>query len=151
MSPTRSLSRVISLGPHGWNRIARTAVVAWRVERSLKTETLDKTARRFGAELAVQPPPSTAAPLPLSPAERAELGLAARVLQHRPFNGTCLRRALVFSDILRDRSPLLRVGVAKDDGTVTAHAWVEIDGISLDPMALSRFTALRPVEPAAAR
>jgi hypothetical protein len=151
MSTRPRLRRVAALGPRGWGRIARTAVVARRIERSLRRETLDATARRFGAVLAFEPPREADALPALSAAERGELALAARVLQHRPFNGTCLRRALVFADILRDRAPVLRVGVAKDGGEVTAHAWVELDGVSLDPMALERFTVLRAPELEAAK
>jgi len=78
----------------------------------------------------------------LSSREREQLDIAWRVLAHRPFNGTCLRRAIVGGYFLRARQPLLRIGVAKSAGIVTAHAWVEVDGIALDPDASERYAVL---------
>jgi len=146
MNIVTAARRLVALGPRGWTRVAHTAVVAARIERSLAAEQLDQTARRFGAGLALSAPPDAAAPLALSHEEHKQLAIAARVLECAPLDGTCLRRALVFADILRDRAPLLRVGVAKESGEVTAHAWLELDGASLDPMALEHFTVLRSVD-----
>jgi hypothetical protein len=44
------------------------------------------------------------------------------------FPGTCLRRALLTGHVLRHRRPVLRLGLMPDG--VTAHAWVEADGIT---------------------
>ena len=52
-----------------------------------------------------------------------------------PWKGTCLRRSLVLTNRLSASSPRLRVGVRRDSGRMTAHAWVEIDGVSWDPEA----------------
>ena len=52
-----------------------------------------------------------------------------------PWKGTCLRRSLVLTSRLSELSPCLRVGVRRDSGRMTAHAWVEIDGVSWDPEA----------------
>ncbi|WP_279070503.1 lasso peptide biosynthesis B2 protein [Microbacterium lacticum] len=129
------LRTVIALGPAGWMRVVRTGWVAMRVERSLRARPLDQTAARFGLRLSFGRPDEVTDDLEFSREESVALDLALRTLAVGPFNSTCLRRALVIGDILRDRSPLLRVGVAKTAGEVTAHAWVEIDGVALDPMA----------------
>jgi hypothetical protein len=42
--------------------------------------------------------------------------------------GPCLRESLVLGHLIRDRSPVLRVGVARHGPRMRAHAWVEIDG-----------------------
>ncbi|MHA7985481.1 lasso peptide biosynthesis B2 protein [Rathayibacter sp. CAU 1779] len=122
----------------------RTAIVAERIERSLRRETLDRTAQRFGAELSFEPPQGLETRWPLNEEESREVGLALAVLRRRAFNGTCLRRALVMADILRDRSPKLRVGVSKASGEVVAHAWVEIEGFAIDPMAEREYAMLQP-------
>lgn len=51
-----------------------------------------------------------------------------RFYRHWPIGDYCLRRALVLGRELRDLDPVLRIGVAREDGTVKAHAWVEVDG-----------------------
>jgi len=80
--------------------------------------------------------------LTLSEREKEQLDTAWRVLRQRPFNGTCLRRAIVGGYFLRAHDPLLRIGVAKDRGRVTAHAWIEVDGVSLDPDGPRKYMAL---------
>jgi hypothetical protein len=125
--------------------MVRTVIVANRIERSLRRETLDRTARRFGATLSFEPP--SVAPddrNPLADGERREAGIAIAVLRAGPFDDSCLRRALVLSDVLRRRDPLLRVGVDKVEGEVFAHAWVEIDGFALDPLRDRDFATLQP-------
>jgi hypothetical protein len=37
--------------------------------------------------------------------------------------------------MIRRLDPRLRIGVAKDNGTIRAHAWLVVDGVSLDPTA----------------
>jgi hypothetical protein len=60
----------------------------------------------------------------------------------------CLRRSLVLGHRLRERSPQLVIGVAKEDGALSAHAWLEIEGCPVpEPggQGLSeRFVRLRP-------
>lgn len=47
-----------------------------------------------------------------------------------PFaDGPCLRQALVAGWILRRRRPTLRLGVARGNDQVLAHAWIEVDGV----------------------
>ena len=68
---------------------------------------------------------------------------AWRLLRRRPFNPTCLRRALLGGYVLRRHAPVVRIGVAKTDKLVLAHAWVEVDGVSLDPDAIVLYEVLR--------
>lgn len=53
-------------------------------------------------------------------------------------NATCLRQALLVYWLLRKRglAPELKLGVRKHEGVVDAHAWVELEGQSLDPQPL---------------
>lgn len=68
-----------------------------------------------------------------------------------PATGTCLRRSLVQGYLLRELRPVLRVGVRHDaSGQLLAHAWVEIDGKSLDS-ASTEYVALPLDQVAAAR
>jgi hypothetical protein len=54
-----------------------------------------------------------------------------RIFHHWPLGGTCLREAVVLGFLLRHRRPVLRIGVQRRDGSVHAHAWIEIDGRAL--------------------
>lgn len=58
----------------------------------------------------------------------------------------CLHRSLVLHRwLLRDGLPSqLRIGVRKDDGSLRAHAWVELDGqiVGDSGAHVARFTAL---------
>ena len=113
-----------------------TAFVAARAEVAIRRDGIGGAARVGGLPVAtdgaVAPvaPPSAAG---LSRRELEQLDTAWRVLRWGPFNGTCLRRAVVGGYFLRHRHPLLRIGVAKVDGAVAAHAWLEVGGVGLDP------------------
>lgn len=50
--------------------------------------------------------------------------------RHGPYNATCLRRSLVLWWLLRRRGlpAALRIGVAKAEEQMRAHAWVELAG-----------------------
>ncbi len=79
----------------------------------------------------------------LAPSRIASLvGAAASLLQAR-----CLPRSLVLWYFLRGRgtSAEIRLGVTKlADGSLSAHAWVEFDGLPLNdgPDAIERYAAL---------
>ncbi len=62
-----------------------------------------------------------------------------------PFPGTCLRRSLVLYGLLEQRGVPSRLclGVARNDSALDAHAWIECDGVTLDP-ACARFGELQP-------
>jgi hypothetical protein len=68
---------------------------------------------------------------------RRRLAATRRATRRWPFGDTCLREALVAGCLIRRLDPSLRIGVAKVDGQVKAHAWIEIQGRALDPGALS--------------
>ena len=61
------------------------------------------------------------------------LRVVATVMRRWPVDGECLRQSLVAGHRLRSFEPALKVGVAREDGRFVAHAWLEIDGFSLDP------------------
>lgn len=50
--------------------------------------------------------------------------------RYAPAGATCLKRSLVLSWLLRRRgiATTLRIGVARRDGRIEAHAWLERDG-----------------------
>ncbi|WP_299087635.1 MULTISPECIES: lasso peptide biosynthesis B2 protein [Microbacterium] len=125
------------------------AVVATRVERALARGGVDRAAAIGRVRVAMDgqaAPVVAVADAPLSEREREKIDTAWRMLQHPPFNGTCLRRAIVGGYFLRDREPILRIGVTKTAGVVAAHAWIEIDGAGLDPDGAEKYSVLtRPV------
>lgn len=123
-------------------------VVACLMEVGLRSVRLPRLSRWMGVPLAddsvvVEPGPVATA----SARTTRRLNAADRVMRHWPFDDTCLRRALVTGQRLHDLHPLLRVGVAKVDGVVKAHAWLEIDGRTLDPVGASQYAVLAPVRP----
>ena len=74
---------------------------------------------------------------PLHRSDVARYRAARHVLRIWPDSGetSCLRLALTAGFLLRHRRPLLRIGVARTDGSVVAHAWLIVDGVPLDPAA----------------
>lgn len=148
LSGLRGLRR---LGPRGVLSALSTAAWACVVEAALRTGRTPQIARRLGVPLdQATPAGAPGAPLALTPAEKRSLRTVRRVLSHRPFNGTCLRQALLVGHALRARRPVLRIGVRKADGELLAHAWVEIDGYAIDrytviPVDRSDFLILQPV------
>lgn len=64
----------------------------------------------------------------LTTSERRLLSAIDWVAGRWLFPGTCLRRALLTGHVLRRRHPVLRLGLMPDG--VTAHAWVEVDGVT---------------------
>ncbi len=68
----------------------------------------------------------------LNPASDQELLMVAeavrRAYRYACLPDTCLRRSLTAGALLSRREPTLRLGVHKQAGVLTAHAWLEIDG-----------------------
>jgi hypothetical protein len=132
---------------HAYHRapLAAGAIVrALLTEALLRTTRLPVTARVMGAPLAAPEDDvaSSDGPLELSARERRQLRATHEVLRRSPFGSTCLRRALCAGHVLRARRPRLVVGVAKHDGVVSAHAWLVVAGINLDPDGSSDFHPL---------
>jgi hypothetical protein len=130
----------------GWWHLAAAGATALIVEAGLRTMPLPRLARLLGAPLDVSELTAPAGRPELGPGELRRERAALRVLRHWPWGDTCLRRALVVGGRLRRLHPVLRVGVAKMDGRVCAHAWLEIDGASLDPSGAATFLPLRGTE-----
>jgi hypothetical protein len=135
------------LGPARWLGIVRLVALAVLVEAGLKLIPLPRLANLMGVPLGLnqlhEQVDNIDDQLPLNKIERELLDSAWRILRHRPFKGTCLRRALIGGHVLRRHKPKLRIGVAKSAGQVKAHAWVELKGISLDPDAHLAYAVLQ--------
>ncbi|MBB5786248.1 lasso peptide biosynthesis B2 protein [Jiangella mangrovi] len=126
-----------------WPVAARAVLVTVVVEAGLRLATLPRLASLVGVPLRFDddpvPPAAPSLPAILGAREVRALYVSERVVRHSPFGDTCLRRALVGGHVLRRRKPALRVGVAKIDGRIQAHAWLEIDGVSLDPVGAATY------------
>ena len=63
--------------------------------------------------------------------------LARAVGARSPWRTSCLRQALAVWWLLRRRRlpAELKIGVIRRDPPFQAHAWVELDGVALDPEA----------------
>jgi hypothetical protein len=77
---------------------------------------------------------SSTATLPLWAVRR--LAVVQAVMRHWPIDGVCLRESLVAGQRLRRLDPVMKVGVKRGAAGVMAHAWLQIDGIDLDPAAI---------------
>lgn len=79
------------------------------------------------------------------------VNIAAR---HTPFPVTCLTRSLLLNWMLRQRgvSGNLRIGVRLLSGALSAHAWVECDGVPVNDRAdvATEFAAFEDAVPASA-
>lgn len=134
-----------------WPEIVAVALVAAGVEVGVRTVPLPRLARLVGVPLDTGAHRARPAGLRGEPSARTRRQLRAtrRVMRHWPYGDTCLRHALVLGQRLRRLSPSLRVGVAKVDGEVRAHAWLEVDGGVLDPIGgaatYRRMESIRPV------
>ncbi|WP_176980803.1 lasso peptide biosynthesis B2 protein [Paramicrobacterium humi] len=136
---------VLSFPPRRWTDMLVIGAIAMRVELALRGGGVDRAARLGHLRLGLtgsSAPRATYTPESLSARDIEKLDTAWRLLRHGPFNGTCLRRAIVGGYLLRRHSPVLRIGVAKSGGTIEAHAWVEVDGVSLDPEGSDRYLVL---------
>ena len=128
-------------------QVMLVAIIAVIVEVGLRLSTLPRLTRFLGIRLAPDGEPeqqdaTDPADLPAAWIRRRVVAMN-RVFGHWPFDGTCLRRALVLGHRIRRLHPTLVIGVRHDDaGLLTAHAWLVVSGIALDPLA-SRYEALR--------
>ncbi|GAA0336006.1 hypothetical protein GCM10009529_13200 [Micropruina glycogenica] len=127
---------MLSYPPRRWGDMLTAAALAIRAEVAIRRHGVAGAARVGGLQLAMD---GAAAPVAspteagLTDRELEQLDIAWRMLRWGPFNGTCLRRAVVGGYFLRHHEPLLRIGVTKIDGKVAAHAWVEVGAVGLDP------------------
>lgn len=110
-------------------------ILAAVVEIGLRTLRLPRMSRILGIPLGIDPPSRRpdAIPVTIPGWARRRLAAARRALRHWPFGDTCLRKALVGGAMIRSLDPVLRIGVARHEGALKAHAWIELEGLSLDP------------------
>lgn len=91
--------------------------------------------------------PPQGSPQP-TPGEASRIGWAVESSSRFVPGTRCLTRALAGEALLvrRGHPAQLRLGVAKEDGAVHAHAWVECYGrVVIGDHDLDRYTQLRPV------
>lgn len=130
--------------PRDYAAVLAAVVAQSRIEWALHRRPLPEFAAALGVPLVTGAGAVATEPFAerLTADERRALRAVRRVLRRWPWDNTCLRRALGMGYALRHRSPSLRVGVTKSDGAVRAHAWLEIDGRTLDPEAPSAYLSL---------
>jgi hypothetical protein len=108
---------------------------ATRIEFSLRRRGLPATVSTFGLRFGQLEPTddATRVALPTWATRRARIALL--VMRFWPFGDTCLRKSLVIGSRLRALSPQLFIGVraAGGAGDISAHAWLRITGIDIDP------------------
>lgn len=136
------LQRYAAMSTREWLQIVHVVSVLTVIEIGLRAGTLDRLARLVGMRLDGPPDAAGASEPQFTPGDRRALWNAQRVLRHWLFPSTCLRRSLLAGHLLRRWDPTLRVGVAKVDGIVTAHAWLEIGGFNLDPVGSAPFEVI---------
>jgi len=152
MALEHRIRTVMRQPPRRWGDLVIAALIAVRVERALRRGGLESAARIGGVRVGMDGSAArvgTLSEVAFSAREREQLDTAWRLLRQPPFNGTCLRRALVGGYFVRHRDPLLRIGVTKVEGEVSAHAWLEVDGVSLDPDAAEKYAVLDDPEESA--
>jgi hypothetical protein len=132
----RSLRGIRSIAPHNRREYLLVLALTAVVEVMLRVMPLPRIARMLGVGFDHRATIAEGTDRPSLPdwAHR-RLRVVGRVLRRWPVDGECLRESLVAGQRLRRLDPVLRIGVAKVDGALTAHAWLEIAGRSLDPRA----------------
>lgn len=92
--------------------------------------------RRLAERLSRHPQPHAATPGDVKGARRLAQ-LADIAGRHGIVEETCLRQALLVLGLLRRRGlrPELKLGVRREGNAIAAHAWIELDGVSMDPRA----------------
>lgn len=122
------------VGPADVARTAAAFLLALVVEIGLRTLRLPRLSALLGVPLATSAPADPPAEPVIVPRwARRRLTATRRALKYWPFGDSCLRVALVGGFLVRRLDPVLRIGVAKHEGEIKAHAWLEIGGLSLDP------------------
>ena len=105
------------------------AALALGAEVAVRVGELPAMAKRLGISFETQTAPQRAKPAGLS---RATIDRRAasvdRLYRAWPRKDSCLRRALVLGFRIRAAHPTLRIGVAKENDEIRAHAWIEVDG-----------------------
>ena len=115
-------------------------LLAARVEVLIRLRPVSEVASALGVPLDTGPEHILAIGMidpPLSAKEARELKAVSRIMRRWPFatgkpgDGICLRESLLGGHYLRQRNPVLRIGVKKDGDTAIFHAWIEVSGINI--------------------
>lgn len=134
-SSLRRALRVASR-PRKFAALTESLVLLLTAEAVVRLGGLNTAARWFGASVVFthNEPGHDTRSLGLSLSQRRRLVVLARVAGRWPLSpsGSCLRHSLAAAHILRARKPNLRLGVGNSpDAKMTAHAWLEVDGIAV--------------------
>ena len=97
-------------------------------ELAVRVVSLPKLASFVGIRVNETEDPTTAEDQRIPLAQKRSVAVD-RVYRSWPRKGACLRRSLVLGWRLKDLSPVLMIGVARREGEVRAHAWVEVGGV----------------------
>jgi len=123
------LDRWRALPGHERWLLVRLAVLLPAIGAALRCLGVRRTCLLLRGRVASAGAPST---VPLDAQASAErlAHLVDVASRHGPYNATCLRRSLALRWLLRRRGmpAELRIGVARADQNVRAHAWVELAG-----------------------
>jgi hypothetical protein len=130
----RGLPRIARLSPRELLATGHALAVLALVETLIRFVRLSRLTRLLGVRLDLTPagdvPP---APVDLPPEAVRRLQATARVVHVWPFcQGPCLRQSLVAAHLLREQGAALRLGIVGSADTLSAHAWVELDGRALE-------------------
>jgi hypothetical protein len=125
-------------------------LAAIATEIGLRTIRLRTLARILGVPLALddQDPGRPSHPQELPADGAARYRAAQCLMQVWPFGGEgkCLRMSLVAGCLLRRHAPTVRLGIARLDQGIAAHAWIVVDGLIVDHDA-RLFIPLIPLAP----
>jgi hypothetical protein len=131
-----ALRRASRLSPRELLTTAHAAAALAFAEVLVRSLSLPRVCRLFGVRLDIDGGTDAGDPLrasELSTSVRRQLRCARRVTDRWRFSrGPCLRRSLVAGHLIRRERPVLRLGVTDRDGTLGAHAWLEIGGRPLE-------------------
>lgn len=134
--------------------VARVLPVALAVALGLRVLSLPALTRRLGIALRFDPPAPGLAGMAaaqsgqatadrgiiLTQGERRALIAVRRLYARLPGSGHCLPATLVLCRLIP--RAVGRVGVRREDGRILAHAWIEVEGVPLEP-ATHAFVPLR--------
>ena len=115
--------------------VVRAFPIALAVEIGLRLLSLPALARLLGVRLGTRRTDQASEVRGSAEMDEAESQSARAVeliFRNWPLGGSCLRKSLVLARVLRKRNPLIRIGVARGEEGLTAHAWVEVEGASID-------------------
>lgn len=132
---TSTLRTVVRMSWSQRVELAKVCMLALACEVLIRARPLPEVARLFGVSLRPEPDHDTGERLDdiLPDWALFRLRMTGLVMRRWPVDGTCLRRSLVAGQRIRRLNPVLRIGVATGTpGSLDAHAWIEVNGSSLD-------------------